>query len=148
VYTRRIERIVTVGDDPGAGFTEDATLIGNLREEVWLRGRLRSRVRAGKAEAADFQSCHGATTSPQSNGLAGARYTVLSYVDSQNSFGAKLRNNYIAVVQYEGYNETKHQYDWTLVSLAMDGYTDVNPKFEAPAAPPTPPATERRVKKQ
>jgi uncharacterized protein len=24
-------------------FTEDATLIGNLREEVWLRGRLRSR---------------------------------------------------------------------------------------------------------
>src|SRR5947209_3560547 len=32
-------------------FTEDATLIGNLREEVWLRGRLRSRVRAGKAEA-------------------------------------------------------------------------------------------------
>src|SRR5438132_799864 len=32
-------------------FTEDAALIGNLREEVWLRGRLRSRVRAGKAEA-------------------------------------------------------------------------------------------------
>jgi len=30
-------------------FTEDATLIGTLREEVWLRGRLRSRVRAGKA---------------------------------------------------------------------------------------------------
>jgi uncharacterized protein len=32
-------------------FTEDATLVGTLREEVWSRGHLRSRVRAGKAEA-------------------------------------------------------------------------------------------------
>jgi uncharacterized protein len=32
-------------------FTEDATLVGSLREEVWSRGHLRSRVRAGKAEA-------------------------------------------------------------------------------------------------
>src|SRR5882762_8973199 len=32
-------------------FSEDAALIGTLREEVWSRGRLCSRVRAGKAEA-------------------------------------------------------------------------------------------------
>jgi len=32
-------------------FIEDATLIGSLREEVWSRGRLCSRVRAGKTEA-------------------------------------------------------------------------------------------------
>jgi protein Tex len=32
-------------------FSEDATLIGTLREEVWSRGRLCSRVRAGKTEA-------------------------------------------------------------------------------------------------
>lgn len=31
-------------------FTEDATLLGTLREEVWSRGRLGSRVRAGKSE--------------------------------------------------------------------------------------------------
>src|ERR1700676_1773038 len=31
-------------------FAEDAALIGALREEVWSRGRLCSRVRAGKAE--------------------------------------------------------------------------------------------------
>jgi uncharacterized protein len=31
-------------------FTEDAALIGSLREEVWSRGRLGSRVRTGKAE--------------------------------------------------------------------------------------------------
>src|SRR5262249_43630869 len=30
-------------------FSEDATLIGALREEVWSRGRLCSRVRAGQA---------------------------------------------------------------------------------------------------
>jgi protein Tex len=32
-------------------FAEDATLIGTLREAVWARGRLGSRVRPGKAEA-------------------------------------------------------------------------------------------------
>ena len=32
-------------------FAEDATLIGTVREEVWSRGRLGSRVRAGKEEA-------------------------------------------------------------------------------------------------
>jgi uncharacterized protein len=32
-------------------FSEDASLIGILREGVWSRGRLRSRVRAGKAES-------------------------------------------------------------------------------------------------
>ncbi len=32
-------------------FAEDATLIGALREEVWSRGRLASRVRPGKADA-------------------------------------------------------------------------------------------------
>ena len=31
-------------------FAEDAELIGSLREEVWSRGRLLSRVRDGKAE--------------------------------------------------------------------------------------------------
>ena len=31
-------------------FSEDATLVGTLREEVWSRGSLRSRVRAGQAE--------------------------------------------------------------------------------------------------
>jgi uncharacterized protein len=31
-------------------FSEDATLMGSLREQVWSRGRLCSRVRAGKAE--------------------------------------------------------------------------------------------------
>ncbi|MFO1150122.1 MAG: Tex family protein [Alsobacter sp.] len=36
-------------------FSEDATLIGGLREEVWTRGRLVSRVRDGKAtEGAKF----------------------------------------------------------------------------------------------
>ena len=32
-------------------FSEDATLVGTLREEVWSRGSLWSRVRAGKAES-------------------------------------------------------------------------------------------------
>ena len=54
-------------------FAEDATLIGTLREEVWSRGRLSSRVRAGKAEVggkfADLSSitpCIGAAATSRS----------------------------------------------------------------------------------
>jgi hypothetical protein len=34
-------------------------------------------------------------------------YEVVSYVDAQNSFGAKLRTKYLAVVRYDG------NYQWT-----------------------------------
>src|SRR6266513_3279580 len=61
VARRYVEPSKGVGDSAAAlagarailieRFTEDATLIGTLREEVWSLGRLCSRVRAGKAES-------------------------------------------------------------------------------------------------
>jgi uncharacterized protein len=60
VARRYVEPSKGVGDSTAAlegarailveRFTEDATLIGTLREGVWARGSLCSRVRAGKAE--------------------------------------------------------------------------------------------------
>jgi hypothetical protein len=77
--------------------------------------------------SADFPSCREALITPQANGAPGQRYTVSSYVDSQNSFGAKLRNNYVAVVQYDGVNQATQNYDWSLVSLNIDGQFFKNP---------------------
>jgi uncharacterized protein len=61
VARRYVEPSKGVGDSTAAlegarailveRFTEDATLIGTLREAVWSRGRLCSRVRAGKADS-------------------------------------------------------------------------------------------------
>ena len=66
---------------------------------------------------ADFQPCREAKVNPQSEGNPGDCYAVFSYVDSQNAFGAKLRNNYLAVVQYSGYDQGKREYNWSLVTL-------------------------------
>jgi hypothetical protein len=131
------------GDDTPAtaktGSTNDACYMA----QKFVSGRLKAPA------TADFQPCREASMSPQSDGLAGARYSVFSYVDSQNGFGAKIRNNYLAVLQYEGYDQSKRQYDWSLVSLAMEGQTWTNPNFAAQPPPaPIPPATERRAKKQ
>jgi protein Tex len=56
-------------------FTEDATLIGRLREEVWSRGRLRSRARAGKArsEADNIARRHVILRAPQTSGISRAK---------------------------------------------------------------------------
>jgi hypothetical protein len=46
--------------------------------------------------------------------LGNNRFKVVSYVDAENSFGAMIRTNYVAVVKYKG---SEH---WTLESLEFD----------------------------
>lgn len=43
-------------------------------------------------------------------------YIVKSYVDAQNSFGAKLRLHYIAKLKYNGGEWADHS-NWTLIDL-------------------------------
>lgn len=63
--------------------------------------------RALKAPAtADFPSY-----SQDAVSQSGSRYTVVSYVDSQNSFGAMIRTQYICTVEPSGGD------NWRLVSL-------------------------------
>jgi len=45
--------------------------------------------------------------------LGGGRYRVKSYVDAQNSFGAKMRTNYTCILRVSGDS-------WTLESLDLD----------------------------
>jgi hypothetical protein len=65
------------GDDTPAtaktGSTNDACYMA----QKFVSGRLKAPA------TADFQPCREASMSPQSDGLAGARYSVFSYVDSQ-----------------------------------------------------------------
>jgi hypothetical protein len=85
---------------------------------------------------ADFQPCYEASTSPKTGGSIGTEYTVSSYVDSQNSFGAKIRSNYLAVVEYEGHDQ------WSLNALTIEGKTWT--RASSPPAPaPLPPASQK-----
>lgn len=45
-------------------------------------------------------------------------FLVISYVDSQNSFGAMLRTKYAAKMRFDKYDEKRNQL-WTLLDLAM-----------------------------
>lgn len=69
---------------------------------------------------AEFPSCREAVITPQANGAAGQQYTVSSYVDSQNSFGAKLRTHYVAVVRFDGQNPSTQDYAFSLIGLTTD----------------------------
>jgi hypothetical protein len=44
----------------------------------------------------------------------GDDYTIRSYVDAENSFGARIRTSYTCKVHYTGNNE------WSLVDLQVD----------------------------
>ena len=57
---------------------------------------------------ADFQNCYDAKIIKENN-----EYTVYSYVDSQNSFGAMIRTEYIATLKP---SDLKEDY-WNLINL-------------------------------
>jgi len=79
-------------------FAEDATLIGTLREEVWSRGRLSSRVRAGKAEAgAKFADYFDLSAGSPSDGWASVYSTTAdgTSVDHSRRFPEKGRSGLV-----------------------------------------------------
>lgn len=51
--------------------------------------------------------------------LADSQYVIRSYVDAQNAFGAKLRNNYTCVVKWNGSDHSDIR-NWELVSMQID----------------------------
>jgi hypothetical protein len=60
--------------------------------------------------SADFSWPHDTTISGSGDGP----YTVIGWVDAQNSFGAKIRSNYACEVKATGRN-------WQRLSLSIDG---------------------------
>lgn len=47
------------------------------------------------------------------------KYTVLSYVDAQNSFGAKIRTRFICEVE-RGSKNSNGYYSWRLIDLMLE----------------------------
>lgn len=47
------------------------------------------------------------------------RYTIESYVDAQNAFGAQIRTKYICVAHYNGIEAPWHHVSWNLKSLSV-----------------------------
>jgi hypothetical protein len=71
-------------------------------------------IAALKAPAsADFP--WGASTAGHKENL----YSLHSYVDAQNSFGAKLRRNFACSIKYNGGSSTDIN-NWTLVNLQFE----------------------------
>lgn len=72
--------------------------------QILVKRRLKSPT------TADFAWMHESSVKSSTCGL----WTVHSYVDSENSFGATVRTHYLATVRYEGDDE------WALISLETD----------------------------
>ena len=48
----------------------------------------------------------------------GSKFMVVSYLDAQNSFGAKIREQYMCLLIYNG-GEWSHKLNWTLEALRI-----------------------------
>ena len=52
--------------------------------------------------------------------IDGSRYTVMSYVDSQNGFGAMIRSNWTVIMDYKGGNWANAG-NWSIEDIIIDG---------------------------
>ena len=105
---------------------EERPKTGSARDACYMAQKFVSdRIKA--PATADFELCSDAKVAPKVDSDVGTCYTVVSYVDSQNSFGAKIRTNYAAEVRYDGYDPARREYDWQLISLTMEGKNWNNP---------------------
>lgn len=97
--------------DQGAqprGSSSTATLRGDKLEALTLCQFAVKRTLNAPASA-DFPWADLGTVTAEGSG----RFCVSSYVDSQNSFGARIRANYRCVIKF-------HDGEWALESLKMD----------------------------
>jgi len=65
--------------------------------------------------------------------LGNNKHKIVSYVDSQNSFGAMIRSNWSVILTYNG-GDWSNQGNWTLNELIFDGellYSDDSSEFDS-----------------
>ena len=87
----------------GSGRDEPDEFSARIMANKFVENRLKA------PSTADFASHSNSTITEISNG----RFRVRSYVDAENSFGAKVRTNFTAVVEHQGGSS------WELISLDM-----------------------------
>lgn len=79
---------VSVNSSPSSDEPDDT--MACVVAQRFVRNQLKS------PSTAEFPACHTMTIS-----RAGNTWTVASYVDAQNSFGAMLRNRFLAEIEYQ-----------------------------------------------
>lgn len=79
-----------------------------LQSQAYVKNALKSPA------SADFPSNY------QIRNIPDSRFVVSSYVDSQNSFGAILRSNWVVTIQYLGGDEFEGK-SWKLEAMTVDG---------------------------
>jgi len=92
--------------DPNAWKTKDNKIMAYIMMERFVKRRLKAPSTAKFPSVFDGQLDH--VTS-----LGGQKYRIVSYVDAQNSFGAKIRVRFVGVIQQISDDE------WQLISLDL-----------------------------
>lgn len=92
--------------DPNAWMTRDNSVMSYLMMEDYVEARLKSPSTAEFPGILDGFSDHVTATGNQT-------YRIVSYVDSQNSFGAMIRT------RFSGEIKQISEYQWQLVSLEL-----------------------------
>ena len=87
---------------------EDKSILAYIQCQGFVKDRLKAPATA-EFSYSDFTS----------SALVDNQLTIKSYVDAQNSFGAKLRNNFLCTVKWNEANSANAG-SWELVSIQMD----------------------------
>lgn len=105
--------VVYLLNPPGKAITHsheqrDNSTMAHIQCKEFVKERLKA------PSSADFAFLDYTATKLTDN-----QYVIRSYVDAQNSFGAKLRNSYTCSVKWNGSSDNDIR-NWELVSLQID----------------------------
>ena len=111
-FNRRTQAMLEVSqktlDQVNAATSEDSTLSNDEKGRVWVEAKYAVEEQLKSPATAEFPSVnHAAITK------SGETYTVSSYVDAENGFGATIRTNFTATIEKSG--DT-----YTVTSVTMD----------------------------
>ena len=95
-------------DQINSGNNEDSTLSNDEKGHIWTEAKYAVEEQLKSPSTADFPSVNHATITK-----SGASYTVSSYVDAENSFGAIIRTNFTVTIEKSGDI-------YTITSVIMD----------------------------
>lgn len=84
-------------DKVNSGNSQDATLSNDEKSHIWIEAKYAVEEQLKSPSTADFPSVNKASITK-----SGTTYTVSSYVDAENSYGATIRTNFTVTVEKSG----------------------------------------------
>ena len=101
-------------DRPGSGITSSKTVQSDVSSMAHIQCKDFVKARLKAPSSADF-----AFMDYQATKFPDHKYIIRASVEAQNSFGAKLKNNYVCTVQWNGRDDAAIA-NWTLLSLQIE----------------------------